>query len=95
MQPRVATSPGLVHQTASLPCPEPARLARKFLYVFAFLIALVIAGAFAYRLYGVEILRMALVPSEAFRAQPRVDPKRYADRAMWIARPDIPANPAL
>jgi hypothetical protein len=70
-------------------------LARKFLYVFAFLIALVIAGAFAYRLYGVEILRMALVPSEAFRAQPRVDPKRYADRGMWIARPDIPANPAL
>ncbi|MGU3317367.1 DUF3089 domain-containing protein [Sphingomonas sp. M6A6_1c] len=70
-------------------------MARKFLYVFAFLIALVIAGAFAYRLYGVEILRMALVPSEAFKAQPRVAPERYADRAMWIARPDIPANPAL
>jgi len=70
-------------------------LARKFLYVFAFLIALVIAGAFAYRLYGVEILRMALVPSEQFRAQPRVDPKVYAGKGMWIARPDIPGNPAL
>jgi len=70
-------------------------LARKFLYVFAFLIALVIAGALAYRLYGVQILRMALVPSETFKAQPRVDPRVYADKAMWIARPDIPGNPAL
>ncbi|MEI5688742.1 DUF3089 domain-containing protein [Sphingomonas kyungheensis] len=70
-------------------------MARKFLYVFAALIALVIAGALAYRLYGVEILRMALVPSEAFRAQPRVDAQRYEARAMWIARPDIAGNPAL
>ncbi len=70
-------------------------MARKFLYVFAFLIALVIAGALAYRLYGNQILRMALVPSEAFKAQPGVDPKVYADKAMWIARPDIPGNPAL
>jgi len=70
-------------------------LARKFLYVFAFLIALVIAGALAYRLYGNQILRMALVPSETFRAQARVDPRVYADKAMWIARPDIPGNPAL
>lgn len=70
-------------------------LARKFLYAFAVLIALVIAGALAYRLYGVEILRMALVPSEPFKAQARVDPNVYDDKAMWIARPDIPGNPAL
>jgi hypothetical protein len=70
-------------------------LARKFLYAFAVLIALVIAGALAYRLYGNQILRMALVPSEAFKAQPGVDPKVYADKAMWIARPDIAGNPAL
>ena len=70
-------------------------MARKFLYVFAFLIAIVIAGAFAYRLYGNNILRMALVPSEAFKAQPGVDANVYADKAMWIARPDIPGNPAL
>jgi hypothetical protein len=79
------------------PCPiwTPAALARKFLYVLAFLIALVIAGALAYRLYGVEILRMALVPSEAFKPQPGVDPKLYADKALWIARPDVQGNPAL
>jgi hypothetical protein len=59
------------------------------------LIALVIAGALAYRLYGVEILRMALVPSEAFKPQPGVDPKLYADKSMWIARPDVQGNPAL
>lgn len=74
---------------------QGAGLARKFLYVFAVLIALVIAGALAYRLYGVQILRMALVPSEAFRAQAGVDPKVYADARMWVARPDIPNNPAL
>jgi len=73
---------------------NPRPLARKFLYVFAVLIALVIAGALAYRLYGVQILRMALVPSETFRAQPRVDPRVYADRRMWVARPDIADNPA-
>ncbi len=70
-------------------------MARKFLYVFAVLIALVIAGALAYRLYGVAILRMALVPSEPFHGQPRVDPKVYADKGMWVARPDIAGNPSL
>lgn len=70
-------------------------MARKFLYVFAVLIALVIAGGIAYRLYGVEILRMALVPTEQFRGQPRVDPKVYADARMWVARPDIAGNPSL
>ena len=70
-------------------------MARKFLYVFAVLIALVIAGAIAYRLAGNRILRMALVPTETFRAQPGVDPRVYADAKMWIARPDIPGNPAL
>ena len=69
-------------------------MARKFLYVFAVLIALVIAGAIAYRLAGNRILRMALVPTETFQAQASVDPRVYADAKMWIARPDIPGNPA-
>ena len=70
-------------------------MARKFLYVFAFLIVLVIAGAFAYRLFGNELMRLALVPGEAFKAQNGVASKAYDDRRMWIARPDIPGNPAL
>ncbi len=70
-------------------------MARKFLYVFAVLIALVIAGAIAYRLAGNRILRMALVPSETFQAQAGVSPSVYANAKMWVARPDIPGNPAL
>lgn len=70
-------------------------MARKFLYVFAVLIALVIAGGIAYRLAGNRILRMALVPTETFQAQSGVSPRVYAGKGMWIARPDIPGNPAL
>lgn len=70
-------------------------MARKFLYVVAFLIVLAIAAAFAYRLFGNEFLKMALVPSGQFEAQsaPRAD--TYAKPDMWLARPDKPKNPAL
>ncbi|WP_375395342.1 DUF3089 domain-containing protein [uncultured Sphingomonas sp.] len=70
-------------------------MARKFLYAVAVLIVLVIAGAFAYRLYGTQLLRLALVPRETFRAERPIDAAAYADRAMWIARPDITDNPTL
>jgi hypothetical protein len=70
-------------------------MARKFLYVFTALIVLVIAGAFAYRLFGNDLIKMALVPGEAFRAQPGMASSAFDDRRMWIARPDLPGNPAL
>jgi len=70
-------------------------LARKFLYVVAALVALVIAGAFAYRIWGNRLIAVALVPSEAFREQPAAKVAAYRDRAMWLARPDLPGNPAL
>jgi Protein of unknown function (DUF3089) len=70
-------------------------LARKFLYVIAVLIALVLAAGIAYRYYGAQLLRAALVPSETFRAQPGVTPATYREARMWIARPDIAGNPAL
>ena len=43
-------------------------LARRFLFVFAGLIVLVIAAAFAYRLMGPQIMRAALVPTAKFTA---------------------------
>jgi hypothetical protein len=58
------------------------------------LIVLVIAGAFAYRIWGNDLIRMALVPGEAFRAQPSVASRSYDDPKMWFARPDLPSNPA-
>jgi hypothetical protein len=70
-------------------------LARKFLYIFAGLIVLAIAAAFAYRLFGVEIMRRAMVPSAPFEAQAATPPSAYEAQAMWLARPDIAANPAL
>ncbi len=70
-------------------------MARKFLYVIAGLIVLAIAAAFAYRLFGVELMRQAMVPSARFAAQPAVAKGAYAKPEMWLARPDLPGNPAL
>ena len=69
-------------------------MARKFLYVFAVLIVLVIAGAFAYRLYGTQLMRMALVPHATFKAEARLTAADYARPKLWAARPDLKGNPA-
>ncbi|MEG3180001.1 DUF3089 domain-containing protein [Sphingomonas sp. LT1P40] len=70
-------------------------MARKFLYVIAFLIALAIAAAFAYRIWGIELIRRTMVPSAAFEPQAALPGERYASATMWLARPDKPGNPAL
>jgi hypothetical protein len=70
-------------------------LARKFLYLVAILIMLAIAATFAYRLFGVQLLRQAMVPSASFKALPAPAADTYARREMWLAHPSIPGNPAL
>ena len=70
-------------------------MARKFLYVVAVLIVLGIAAAFAYRMYGNQLLRWTLTPQAAFVAQPATTADAYADAKLWLARPDKPRNPAL
>lgn len=70
-------------------------LARRFLWVVAGLTMLVMAAALAYRLFGAELLRFTMVPTAAFEGGPPAAPKAYADRNLWIARPDIPDSPAL
>ncbi|WP_448661089.1 DUF3089 domain-containing protein [Sphingomonas sp. CJ20] len=70
-------------------------MARKFLYLVAVLVVLVIAGVFAYRLYGIELMRRFMVPSAEIVALPPVAAGDYARADMWIARPDKPGNPAL
>jgi hypothetical protein len=64
-------------------------LARRFLYVVAAIVALVIAGAF-----GPELMRFALVPRVEFEASPQDNRPDYAQVAGWDAHPDIPNNPA-
>jgi len=70
-------------------------VARKFLYVIAALVALVIAAAFAYRIWGVDLMRRYMTPGVAFEAQPALAGNAYAGADMWLARPDKPDNPAL
>ncbi|TPG43166.1 DUF3089 domain-containing protein [Sphingomonas koreensis] len=70
-------------------------MARKFLYLIAIMIVLIIAAAFAYRLFGTQMMRAALVPSAQFVAEPKVAPNTYANPDMWLARPDKPGNPAM
>mgnify|MGYP006198801819 CR=1 FL=1 len=44
-------------------------MARKFLYFIAFLIVLVIAGAFVLNIWSKELTRLAFVPSGRFVEQ--------------------------
>jgi Protein of unknown function (DUF3089) len=68
-------------------------LARKFLYAVIVLIVLAAAALFAYRIWGLQILRAAMVPTAAVTALPPPGDYRQAD--LWMARPDKPGNPAL
>ena len=69
-------------------------MARKFLYVIAGIIVLIIIVLTALRLFGLQLSRIAFVPGEAFRDQPALSGNAYAAPAMWIARPDLKDNPA-
>ena len=69
-------------------------MARKFLYVVAVLIVLGLIGAFAYRLYGPQIMRAAMVPTARFLGGSAAAPDSYASTVRWLARPDLPGNPA-
>lgn len=70
-------------------------MARKFLYIIAGIIVLIIVVLTALRLFGLQLSRIAFVPSEPFRAQPALAATAYDQPDMWIARPDKPGNPAL
>lgn len=70
-------------------------MARKFLYVFAALIVLAIAGTFVYRIWGNDLVKLAFVPHARFQAEAPLASRRYAEARMWAARPDIAGNPAL
>ena len=70
-------------------------MARKFLIVVAVLIILFLAGLFALRIFADELSEAVFVPTSAFEEQPDLAPSRYADPAMWIARPErVEGNPA-
>src|SRR3546814_20384136 len=70
-------------------------LARRFLWIVAGLVVLLLIGALAYRIFQMDLMKAALVPTAEFVEQEKPEPgPTYADDAMWLARPDIPNNPA-
>lgn len=70
-------------------------MARKFLYVIAAIIVVILLVLLALRLFGTQLSRVAFVPSEPFTEQPALAPNVYADNAMWIAKPGKSDNPAM
>ena len=69
-------------------------LARRFLWVIAIIIMIVIAAAFAYSLFGPLLIRLALVPSASFAAAdagPRPDYRRLSG---WAAHPGLKTDAA-
>ena len=72
-------------------------LARRFLWVVAGLIVLLLVAALAYRLFEPWFFKTAMVPTVEFSEAdvPMPPGPTYADSALWISRPDIPNHPAL
>jgi len=72
-------------------------LARKFLYLIATIIFLLVAAFALYRLFPQQIFAAAFVPSTEFVKPEAVETSAYADQKMWFSRPEITGsdNPAL
>jgi len=60
---------------------------RRFLYLVALAVALVIAGLSALRFWASELSQLAFVPSAPFAAPPPLGAGNYANTAMWHALP--------
>ena len=67
-------------------------MARKFLFIVAGLVVLVLAGLLAMRLFADDLTRMAFVPDTAFKPQQAVAENAYSGMDMWISRPGIGAG---
>lgn len=68
--------------------------ARRFLWVIAILIMLAIAGAFAYRLFETQLIRVATVPSVSFEKSEKAPDPFYGNPEGWLAHPELPNHPA-
>jgi hypothetical protein len=68
-------------------------LARRFLYIFAALIVLVLAFVLSWGLFQDRWMRMAFVPGVEFSTPTGAAPD-YATPAAWVARPHLPSDPS-
>lgn len=62
-------------------------MARKFLYIIAGLIVLILLTLFALRVFADDLTRLAFVPKAEFQAQEPLAANAYSDPALWLARP--------
>ncbi len=62
-------------------------MARKFLYLVAGVIILVIAAGFVLSIWSKELTRIAFVPSTEFVAPRPLDTNAYQKPEMWLSRP--------
>ncbi|WP_442681466.1 DUF3089 domain-containing protein [Sphingomonas sp. ASY06-1R] len=69
-------------------------LARRFLYIIAALIILVLAIGLGWSLMKDRLMRMAFVPDVAFSALPDASAPDYAKPAAWLARPGMRDDPS-
>ncbi len=67
-------------------------MVKKFLYLVAILIALVVGGRIAFELFQKEFAEIALVPSAEFAPVKPLDANAYEDSALWYSRPGIGAS---
>ena len=71
-------------------------MARKFLYLVALVIVLVVGARIALSFYPEQLSRMTFTPASKFEAQPPLQPNAYAAADMWFARPGMTGtNPVL
>ncbi len=67
-------------------------MARKFLYIVAIVIVLVIGGAIALAIWSREATEIAFVPRGEFVEQEALAANAYEDPDMWYSRPGLGTN---
>lgn len=67
-------------------------MARKFLYIVAAIIVLVIVAGFVMAIWWKDLTRAVFVPGDTFVAQAPLGDNAYDDPAMWLSRPGFGVN---
>lgn len=67
-------------------------MARKFLYIIAALVVLLIALLLALRFWAEDLTRLTFVPTAEFTPEPALAANVYESPAMWISRPGLGAR---
>lgn len=69
-------------------------MARKFLYIVAALITLVLIASIGWALFQKQLMTAALVPTVPFMPETDASAPDYAQPAAWLSRPGLPNDPS-